>query len=70
MGRLLDCLSERLRSDGLGEVVVLESGHAPNLKTTLKNVIRYAVTSIDGNDQYQNIWTGWTVILTGQQLKS
>ena len=59
-----------MRTDGLGEAVVLESGNASNLKTTLKNIIRGAITSIDGNDWDQDFWTNSTVIHTKQQLKN
>lgn len=38
-------------------MVVLESGDAPNLKTTLKNIIRGAVTNTEGNDGYQSFLT-------------
>lgn len=33
---------------------MLESGDAPNLKTTLKNMIRTVITSTEGNDGYQS----------------
>jgi origin recognition complex subunit 3 len=46
-----------LTSSGDGGVVVLESGDAPNLKTTLKNIIRAAVTNTEGNDGYQKFLT-------------
>jgi hypothetical protein len=36
---------------------VLESGDAPNLKTTLKNIIRAAVINTEGNDGYQSFLT-------------
>ncbi|KAJ5903778.1 Origin recognition complex subunit 3 [Penicillium tannophilum] len=38
-------------------VIVLESGDAPNLKTSLKNIIRAAVTNTEGNDGYQRFLT-------------
>ena len=59
-----------MQTDGLGQVVVLESGNAPNLKTALKNMIRSAITSTDGNDWDQDLWTNSTVIPTRQQSKS
>lgn len=37
--------------------MVLESGDAPNLKTSLKNIIRAAVTNTEGNDGYQKFLT-------------
>lgn len=55
--RLLSRLNEQLTSSGNGGVVVLESGDAPNLKTTLKNIIRAAVTNTEGNDGYQKFLT-------------
>ena len=36
---------------------MLESGDAPNLKTTLKNIIRFAITNAVGNDGYQSFLT-------------
>jgi origin recognition complex subunit 3 len=53
LSRLLARLNDQLVSTEEGSVVVLESGDAPNLKTTLKNIIRAAVTNTDGNDGYQ-----------------
>ena len=38
-------------------MVVLESGDAPNIKTTLKNIIRGAVANTEGNDGYQSFLT-------------
>jgi origin recognition complex subunit 3 len=46
-----------LTATGEGGVVVLESGDTPNLKTTLKNIIRAAVTNTEGNDGYQKLLT-------------
>ncbi|KAJ5782221.1 Origin recognition complex subunit 3 [Penicillium paradoxum] len=57
LGRLLSRLNDQLLSTGEGSVVVLESGDAPNLKTTLKNIIRTTVTNTDGNDGYQRFLT-------------
>ncbi|KAM0102095.1 Origin recognition complex subunit 3 [Aspergillus fumigatus] len=57
LGRLLSRLNDQLSSTGEGGVVVLESGDAPNLKTTLKNIIRAAVTNTEGNDGYQKLLT-------------
>lgn len=59
--RLLSRLNDQLKATGEGGVVVLESGDAPNLKTTLKNIIRAAVTNSDGNDGYQKLLTDRTV---------
>ncbi|KAJ5558164.1 Origin recognition complex subunit 3 [Penicillium sp. DV-2018c] len=53
LSRLLARLNDQLVSTEEGSVVVMESGDAPNLKTTLKNIIRTAVTNTDGNDGYQ-----------------
>ncbi|RDW81778.1 putative origin recognition complex subunit 3 [Aspergillus mulundensis] len=55
--RLLSRLNDQLTSAGEGGVVVLESGDAPNLKTTLKNIIRAAITNTEGNDGYQSFLT-------------
>ncbi|KAL3465388.1 origin recognition complex subunit 3 N-terminus-domain-containing protein [Aspergillus heterothallicus] len=57
LARLLSRLNEQLTSTGEGGVVVLESGDAPNLKTTLKNIIRAAIINTEGNDGYQNFLT-------------
>jgi origin recognition complex subunit 3 len=57
LGRLLAKLNDQLTAEGEGGVVILESGDAPNLKTTLKNIIRAAVTNTEGNDGYQNFLT-------------
>ena len=47
--------------------MVLESGDAPNLKTTLKNIIRATVTNTDGNDGYQKFLTDRAVSLNGRE---
>ncbi|KAJ5213163.1 hypothetical protein N7449_000332 [Penicillium cf. viridicatum] len=57
LSRLLSRLNGQLISTEEGSVVVLESGDAPNLKTTLKNIIRATVTNTDGNDGYQKFLT-------------
>ncbi|RHZ72595.1 hypothetical protein CDV55_103109 [Aspergillus turcosus] len=57
LGRLLARLNAQLTATGEGGVVVLESGDTPNLKTTLKNIIRAAVTNTEGNDGYQRLLT-------------
>ncbi|CAG8007827.1 unnamed protein product [Penicillium olsonii] len=57
LSRLLSRLNSQLISSEEGSVVVLESGDAPNLKTTLKNIIRATVTNTDGNDGYQKFLT-------------
>ncbi|CAG8376167.1 unnamed protein product [Penicillium salamii] len=57
LSRLLSRLNGQLISAEEGSVVVLESGDAPNLKTTLKNIIRATVTNTDGNDGYQQFLT-------------
>ncbi|KAI9934423.1 hypothetical protein ASPWEDRAFT_117815 [Aspergillus wentii DTO 134E9] len=57
LGRLLTRLNDRLSTTGEGGVVVLESGDAPNLKATLKNIIRAAITNTEGNDGYQSFLT-------------
>ncbi|GAM38774.1 hypothetical protein TCE0_033r09783 [Talaromyces pinophilus] len=54
--RLLDILHRRLTTEKSGQVVLLESGDAPNLKAVLKTIIRTAVTSTSGNDAYQNLF--------------
>ncbi|KAJ5628320.1 hypothetical protein N7490_010548 [Penicillium lividum] len=55
--RLLSRLNDQLTSTNEGGVIVLESGDAPNLKTSLKNIIRAAVTNTEGNDGYQRFLT-------------
>ncbi|KAJ5286861.1 hypothetical protein N7478_002547 [Penicillium angulare] len=57
LSRLLTRLNDQLKSTNEGGVVVLESGDAPNLKTSLKNIIRAAVTNTEGNDGYQRFLT-------------
>ena len=57
LGRLLSKLNDQLTASEEGGVVILESGDAPNLKATLKNIIRAAVTNTEGNDGYQNFLT-------------
>ncbi|PYH46669.1 putative origin recognition complex subunit 3 [Aspergillus saccharolyticus JOP 1030-1] len=57
LGRLLSRLNDQLTTTGEGGVIVLESGDAPNLKTTLKNIIRFAITNTEGNDGYQSFVT-------------
>ena len=64
LGRLLTRLNDRLTTTGEGGVVVLESGDAPNIKTTLKNIIRAAVANTEGNDGYQNFLTDRDVWLS------
>ncbi|KAJ5902401.1 hypothetical protein N7495_002929 [Penicillium taxi] len=58
--RLLSRLNDQLTATGEGGVVVLESGDAPNMKTSLKNIIRAAVTNTEGNDGYQKFLTDRT----------
>ncbi|CAI7622566.1 unnamed protein product [Penicillium manginii] len=60
LSRLLSRLNDHLTSSGEGGVVVLESGDATNLKNSLKNVIRAAVTNTEGNDGYQKFLTDRT----------
>lgn len=59
IGSNVSCLTrllERLASDkAKAEVVVLDSGDAPSLKTALKNIIRTAITNAEGTEQYQKI---------------
>ncbi|KAL4784260.1 origin recognition complex subunit 3 N-terminus-domain-containing protein [Aspergillus varians] len=57
LARLLSRLNDQLTSAEEGGVVVLESGDAPNLKTTLKNIIRAAITNTEGNDGYKSFLT-------------
>ena len=59
--RLLARLNEQLAASEEGGVVVLESGDAPNLKTTLKNIIRAAITTTEGNEGYQKFIAGRAV---------
>ncbi|KAJ5675837.1 hypothetical protein N7462_008734 [Penicillium macrosclerotiorum] len=47
LSRLLSRLNDQLTTSGEGGVVVLESGDAPNLKTSLKNIIRAAITNTE-----------------------
>ncbi|KKK17933.1 hypothetical protein AOCH_005591 [Aspergillus ochraceoroseus] len=54
LARLLARLNDQLKLAGEGVVIVLESGDAPNLKTTLKNIIRAAIINTEGNDGYQS----------------
>lgn len=42
---------------------MLESGDAPNLKTTLKNIIRFAITNTEGNNGYQSFLTDREVVM-------
>ncbi|OKO94340.1 Origin recognition complex subunit 3 [Penicillium subrubescens] len=57
LSRLLSRLNDQLLASGEGGVVVLESGDAPNLKSSLKNIIRAAITNTEGNDGYQKFLT-------------
>ncbi|RAL01531.1 putative origin recognition complex subunit 3 [Aspergillus ibericus CBS 121593] len=57
LARLLARLNGQLTTAGDGGAIVLESGDAPNLKTTLKNIIRFAITNTEGNDGYQSFLT-------------
>jgi hypothetical protein len=61
--RLLSRLNEQFLTSGEGGVVVLESGDASNLKTSLKNIIRAAITNTEGNDGYQKFLTDRAVRL-------
>lgn len=63
LARLLSRLNDQLTSAEEGGVVVLESGDAPNLKTTLKNIIRGAITNTEGNGGYQSFLTDRDVSL-------
>lgn len=64
LGRLLARLNVQLISTNEGGVVMLESGDAPNLKATLKNTIRAAITNTEGNDGYQSFLNDRDVSLT------
>lgn len=64
LGRLLARLNDQLISTNEGGVVMLESGDAPNLKATLKNTIRAAITNTEGNDGYQSFLNDRDVSLT------
>lgn len=57
LARLLARLNDQFTTAGDGGAIVLESGDAPNLKTTLKNIIRFAITNTEGNDGYQSFLT-------------
>lgn len=63
LSRLLSRLNDQLLSNNEGGVVVLESGDAPNLKTTLKNIIRAVITNTEGNDGYHKFLTDRSVCL-------
>ncbi|PYH99525.1 origin recognition complex subunit [Aspergillus ellipticus CBS 707.79] len=77
LARLLARLNDQLTTAGDGGVIVLESGDAPNLKTTLKNIIRFAITNTEGNEGYQNFLTdregprllGYDLDLLGDYVK-
>ncbi|GES56970.1 origin recognition complex subunit [Aspergillus terreus] len=77
LGRLLTRLNEQLTTTGEGGVVALESGDAPNLKTTLKNIIRGAITNTEGNEGYHRFLTdrdgprllGYDLDLLGDYVK-
>ncbi|KAL2824524.1 origin recognition complex subunit 3 N-terminus-domain-containing protein [Aspergillus cavernicola] len=77
LARLLARLNDQLTSTGEGSVIVLESGDAPNLKTTLKNAIRAAIINTEGNDGYQSFLTdregprllGYDLDLLGDYVK-
>ncbi|OOO07937.1 Origin recognition complex, subunit 3 [Aspergillus oryzae] len=77
LGRLLSKLNDQLAASEEGGVVILESGDAPNLKATLKNIIRAAVTNTEGNNGYQNFLTdregprllGYDLDLLGDYVK-
>jgi origin recognition complex subunit 3 len=62
--RLLDRLNHRLKNEENGGVVVLESGNSPNLKTVLKNIVRAAITNVDGDENYQKILNDRAVCLS------
>ncbi|GCB24802.1 origin recognition complex subunit 3 [Aspergillus awamori] len=57
LARLLARLNDQFTTAGDGGAIVLESGDAPNLKTTLKNIIRFAITNTEGNNGYQSFLT-------------
>ncbi|PWY71460.1 hypothetical protein BO70DRAFT_414589 [Aspergillus heteromorphus CBS 117.55] len=77
LARLLARLNDQLSTAGDGGVIVLESGDAPNLKTTLKNIIRFAITNTEGNEGYHNFLTdregprvlGYDLDLLGDYVK-
>ncbi|KAE8376213.1 origin recognition complex subunit 3 N-terminus-domain-containing protein [Aspergillus bertholletiae] len=77
LGRLLSKLNDQLTASEEGGVVILESGDAPNLKATLKNIIRAAITNTEGNDGYQKFLTdregprllGYDLDLLGDYVK-
>ncbi|KAL3475337.1 origin recognition complex subunit 3 N-terminus-domain-containing protein [Aspergillus californicus] len=77
LARLLSRLNDQLASTEEGRVIVLESGDAPNLKTTLKNIIRAAIINTEGNDGYQKFLTdrqgprllGYDLDLLGDYVK-
>ncbi|RAH56579.1 origin recognition complex subunit [Aspergillus piperis CBS 112811] len=77
LARLLARLNDQFTTAGDGGAIVLESGDAPNLKTTLKNIIRFAITNTEGNDGYQSFLTdregprllGYDLDLLGDYVK-
>jgi origin recognition complex subunit 3 len=58
-----------LTTEKSGQVVLLESGDAPNLKAVLKTIIRTAVTSTSGNDAYQNLFNDKSVSCAKHQVQ-
>ncbi|CAK47082.1 uncharacterized protein An16g08850 [Aspergillus niger] len=77
LARLLARLNDQFITAGDGGAIVLESGDAPNLKTTLKNIIRFAITNTEGNNGYQSFLTdregprllGYDLDLLGDYVK-
>jgi origin recognition complex subunit 3 len=63
LARLLARLNDQFTTAGDGGAIVLESGDAPNLKTTLKNIIRFAITNTEGNNGYQSFLTDREVVM-------
>ena len=52
-----------MQTEGIGEVVIVASCDSPNLKITLKNIIRGAITNTDGNDGYKDFLANRTVMI-------
>ena len=67
---LFEQLAESLRDSSPAKIVCLRSAEAPNLKTTLKKIIRVATSTVGGDEEDLEVSVGQDVSLHNPVLGS